>query len=104
MEDKFELEDGRTVDMSAALPLMQDYADLTNAEIKIHRGPEFLATAKAVSEYMGLLHLPNTQNNRLVRLMVDHVLAAERNGFSQGLDMGVKLGKWLAENPEDNEE
>ena len=97
MDDNSEI----IVDMSAALPIMQQYSeDMNNACIAIQRSPEFIQKAKAVSDYLEALHIPNAQHNELVRLLVDHVQEAERNAFMQGCSLGVNLGMELATDQE----
>lgn len=49
--------------------------------LTIVRGPEFLAKAKALSDYIAALPLTVEQNDELVRLTVTQTVEAERNAF-----------------------
>lgn len=53
----------------------------TEINISQYRTAEFLETAQAVSEYINSLPLSKEQNDRLVRLLVENVTAAECSGF-----------------------
>ena len=57
-------------------------------EIVIERGPEVVSTGAALDDYIKGLNLPKEQNDTLVNLMVSHVLAAEKNGFTEGCKLG----------------
>lgn len=68
--------------------------------LTIERGPEFLAKAKALSDYVAALPLTVEQNDELVRLTVAQTLEAERNAFFEGGRFGLELGKQPEARPE----
>ena len=68
--------------------------------LTIARGPEFLAKAKALSDYVAALPLTVEQNDELVRLTVAQTLEAERNAFFEGGRFGLELGKQSEARPE----
>lgn len=73
----------------------------TDDVIQIERSPDFTTIAHEVSAHMSALPLTNEQNNRLVELVIKQINEAETTAFRQGFDMGVELGRYFAENPED---
>ena len=60
--------------------------------MEIERGPEFLAAAKELSNYIAALPLTVEQNDELVKLTVAQTLEAERNAFLEGARFGLKFG------------
>ena len=60
--------------------------------MEIERGPEFLAAAKELSDYVAALPLTVEQNDTLVKLTVAQTLEAERNSFLEGVRFGLKFG------------
>lgn len=74
---------------------------MTDDVIQIERSPDFIATAHEVGDHIKTLPLNGDQNEVLVELVIKQVTEAESTAFRQGFDMGVKLGRYLAENPED---
>lgn len=77
--------------------------DIENAQIEIPRTPEFVSTAKAVSDIIGGLPLSREQNDRLIAALVAHVEAAEKSGFRFGLELGLDYGRYEAAHKEDPE-
>lgn len=73
---------------------------IENDIVMIDRGPAFLEIARQISDYLNILPLANSQHNGLVELIVKQVNEAENAAFTQGLDMGVKVGRHLAEHPD----
>lgn len=61
----------------------------TDTDIAIEKNSETLETAKAVSDYLSSLPLTVEQNDRLVYLMADNLMAALRNGFLEGVKFAV---------------
>ena len=57
------------------------------------RNPELLEDIQAVSDYLKELPLSNVQHNHLVELLVAQTNAMEKNGFLEGFQLGVRLGK-----------
>lgn len=62
--------------------------------LTIERGPELLAAARALSDYIASLPLTAGQNDELMRLAVDQTVKAERNAFFEGARLGRELGQW----------
>ena len=62
--------------------------------LEIERGPEFLAAAKELSDYIAALPLTIEQNDTLVKLTVAQTLEAERNAFFEGGRFGLEFCKW----------
>ena len=61
--------------------------------LTIERGPEFLAIAKELGNYIAALPLTVEQNDELVRLTVAQTVEAERNAFFEGAQLGLELGR-----------
>lgn len=57
--------------------------------LEIERSEEFYKKAKELSEFVQSLPLSSSDNKKLIELMVNQTLAAEKSGF----DFGVKLSK-----------
>ena len=77
--------------------------DIENAQIEIPRTPEFVSTAKRVSEIINGLPLSSEQNNLLIEALVTHVNAAEERGFRFGLELGLDYGRYEAAHKDDPE-
>jgi len=74
---------------------------MSEPAIVIERSPEFEATAREIGNHISTLLLTNEQNNQLVELLIKQITEAESTAFRQGFSMGVELGRYFAENPED---
>ena len=61
--------------------------------IEIPRSMEFAESAQKLSEFINKLPLSKEQNDKLIDLMVKHVLTAEDGGFRYGLKIGIECGK-----------
>ena len=57
--------------------------------LEIERSEEFYKKAKELSDFVQSLPLSSSDNQKLIELMVNQTLAAEKSGF----DFGVKLSK-----------
>lgn len=57
--------------------------------LEIERSEEFYKKAKELSDLVQSLPLSSSDNQKLIELMVNQTLAAEKSGF----DFGVKLSK-----------
>ena len=77
--------------------------DIENAQIEIPRTPEFVSTAKAVSDIINGLPLSREQNNLLIDALVTHVKTAEESGFRFGLKLGLDYGRYEAAHKDDPE-
>lgn len=58
--------------------------------IEIPRSVEFIESAQKLSELINKLPLSKEQNDKLIDLMVKHVLAAEEGGFRYSLKIGLE--------------
>lgn len=77
--------------------------NVDDIQIEIPRTPEFVSTAKAVSDLICNLNLSGEQNNRLIDALVIHVKAAEERGFRFGLKVGLDYGRYEAAHKDDPE-
>ena len=61
-------------------------------DIEIENTDAFLTMALKLSNFIKDLPLTTTKNNELVRLVLDQVTQAKKDAFSQGYQLGLKLG------------
>jgi len=61
---------------------------------KIERTEDFYTAARALSEYIKELDLPQLENDTLVALAVAQVEFAELGAFIHGFGMGTAFRKW----------
>lgn len=59
------------------------------AAIEMRRSEEFNSAAQTLTDFISALPLTRDQNEKLVQLMVDQVIAAERSAFMQGASMAL---------------
>ena len=69
-----------------------DFNKGNNPYLEIENTDEFLATALKLSNFIKDLSLTTTKNNELVWLVIDQVTQAKKDAFSQGYQLGLKLG------------
>ena len=62
-----------------------------NAAIQIERSQEFTDEAQKLSDFVKGLPLSSADNEKLVALMVNQVLVAEKNAFMQGASMALGI-------------
>ena len=62
-----------------------------NAAIQIKRSQEFKDEAQKLSDFVKDLPLSSAENEKLVALMVNQVLVAEKNAFMQGASMALDI-------------
>ena len=60
--------------------------------IEIENTDAFLTMALKLSNFIKDLSLTTTKNNELVWLVIDQVTQAKKDAFSQGYQLGLKLG------------
>ena len=70
--------------------------NVDDIQIEIPLTPEFVSTAKAVSDIINGLPLSREQNNLLIDALVTHVNAAKERGFRFGLELGLDYGRYEA--------
>ena len=61
-------------------------------DIEIENTDAFLTMALKLSNFIKDLSLTTTKNNELVWLVIDQVTQAKKDAFSQGYQLGLKLG------------
>lgn len=66
------------------------YADTA---IELEHGPDTLKIAKELSDFVATLNISHKDNDKLVYLMRDQLLAAEHEQFLAGFDLGLKIAK-----------
>lgn len=71
---------------------MSDNRDTASHGVVITHGEVFQEASRQLSDYLRGLRLPPEENNRLIRLIIDQVHAAEENAFRQGFAAGMKYG------------
>ena len=71
-----------------------NFPDLENECIQIERTEAFIQTANELSTLLKALPLNNVDNDRLVKLMVNHVKEAETGAFLQGFSMGYEFSEY----------
>lgn len=69
--------------------------------LKKERTPEFFKTARKLSDFIHALPLDTPTNDRLVKMMIEHVEEAEAGALAQGLKMGMDFAIWDAAHPEE---
>lgn len=77
--------------------------NVDDIQIEIPLPPEFVSTAKAVSDIINGLPLSREQNNLLIDALVTHVNAAKERGFRFGLELGLDYGRYEAAHKDDPE-
>lgn len=77
--------------------------NVDDIQIEIPCTPEFVSTAKKVSDIINGLPLSREQNDRLIAALVAHVEAAEKSGFRFGLELGLDYGRYEAAHKDDLE-
>lgn len=77
--------------------------NVDDIQIEIPLTPEFVSTAKAVSDIINGLPLSREQNNLLIDALVTHVNAAKERGFRFGLELGLDYGRYEAAHKDDPE-
>ena len=68
-----------------------------NYGVEVERTDEFYKSAKELSEYIISLPLNNSENDRLLTLISNHVNKAERSGFLNGFKIGKEFAEYQAE-------
>ena len=63
----------------------------------IEHGEETLKVAKELSDLVAGLPLSHTDNDKLVHLMKDQLITAEREQFLAGFDLGLKMADTFKE-------
>ena len=62
-----------------------------SGQVVIEHGKETLKVAKELSDLVAGLPLSRTDSNKLVYLMKDQLITAEREQFLAGFDLGLKM-------------
>lgn len=63
--------------------------------IEIIRSPEIKEKAKQFAHYIISLNLSDKKALKLANKAVDLLKSAEKDAYSQGIDFGVHMEKWL---------
>lgn len=71
---------------------MSHTPDAPSQGVVITHGEVFQEASHQLSDYLRGLRLSPEENNRLIRLIIDQVHAAEENAFRQGFAAGMKYG------------
>ena len=64
--------------------------DMEDSAIVIDRTPDFFLSAQQLSEFIHNLPLDQSDNDRLIALMVEQVQQAEKGAFEHGFRFGVE--------------
>lgn len=64
--------------------------DMEDSIIVIERTPDFFMSAQQLSEFIHNLPLDQSDNVRLIALMVEQVQQAEKGAFDHGFRLGVE--------------
>lgn len=66
---------------------------MSNDEIEITKGAEYLRTARALSDLIAALPLTAEQNNSLIQCIMEHTAAGRSEAFAKGLILGATGGE-----------
>lgn len=72
---------------------VKDTENLNDYELKINHSQEFWDATYAVNDYLKGLPLTVEQNDHLIKLLIAHMSATERDALFQGLSMGIRIAK-----------
>lgn len=61
--------------------------------VETERTAEFKRTAKELSDYILALPLTNEQNDKLIELIMNHVLLVEREAMVQGMSVARDIDR-----------
>lgn len=69
---------------------LNSYAD---AAIELEHGPNTLKTVKELSDFVATLNILPDNNNKLVSMMTEQLVIAEREQFLNGFETAIKILK-----------
>ena len=76
--------------MSKITDIFEEF-EKRSGQVVITHGEETLKIAKKLNDLIARLPICLADNNRLVYLMKDQLMAAEREQFLAGFDLGLKM-------------
>lgn len=79
----------------------QSIKDTQKAAIEVERTEEFYRIARELSDFIKGLPISQTDNDKLIAIIIQQVQAGEQGAFNQGFRMGSEFNKWQTEHPEE---
>lgn len=68
--------------------------EIDDIAIEVERTEEFYKIARTLNDFIRDLPLTKSQNERLIELTIQQVLAAEHGAYNQGCRMGAEFARF----------